>query len=56
MIAAVTLVAVSRTAEALVADPSGGPVVAVVDAVRRRAGCPVLLAREERTWNPRPSP
>jgi hypothetical protein len=42
--AAITLTAVSRTAAVLVADPSGGPIAAaVVRAVRRRAGCPVLV-------------
>ena len=42
--AAITLTAASRTAAVLVADPSGGPIAAaVVRAVRRRAGCPVLV-------------
>ncbi|MFG1605195.1 hypothetical protein [Actinoplanes sp. NPDC049265] len=45
--AAVTLVAASRTAELLVADPSGGPAAAaVVRAVRHRAGCPVTVVQD----------
>jgi hypothetical protein len=42
--AAITLTAASRTAAVLVTDPSGGPIAsAVVRAVRRRTGCPVLV-------------
>ena len=43
--AAVTLVAASRTAEMVVADPSGGPVAAaVIRAAGRRVTCSLSLA------------